>query len=137
MNLKVKELGLTNTHFENPQGLDGSSQFTTVRDLMTLTKYALERPLFAEIVKTKIYEAVNEEGTKKHKMANLNELLGSVDGVLGVKTGWTENAKENLVTYVDRDGKKIIIVLLGSNDRFGETKSLIDWVYNNYVWQEV
>ena len=55
--------------------------------------------------------------------------MGDVPGVLGVKTGWTENARENLVTYVDRGGRKVMIVVLGSSDRFGETKELIEWVY--------
>jgi len=63
--------------------------------------------------------------------------LGVVDGVLGVKTGWTENARENLVTYIERDNKKIMIALLGSQDRFGETKELIDWIFSNYSWKEV
>jgi len=56
---------------------------------------------------------------------------------LGIKTGWTENARENLVTYIGRDGHKVIIAVLGSEDRFGETKELIDWVFTNYQWQEV
>jgi D-alanyl-D-alanine carboxypeptidase (penicillin-binding protein 5/6) len=56
---------------------------------------------------------------------------------LGVKTGWTEEARENLVTYLERDGKKIMIVVLGSQDRFGETKELINWIFANYEWKEV
>ena len=64
-------------------------------------------------------------------------MLDEVPGVLGVKTGWTENARENLVTYVDRNNKKIIVVVLGSSDRFGETKELIGWIYKNYSWEEV
>jgi len=54
-----------------------------------------------------------------------------------VKTGWTENARENLVTYIERDGKRIMIVLLSSQDRFGETEELISWIFENYEWQEV
>src|SRR3990172_7899396 len=70
-------------------------------------------------------------------LTNINELLGKVDGVAGVKTGWTENARENLVTYIERDGRKIMIALLGSQDRFGETKELIEWIFGNYEWREV
>ena len=69
----------------------------------------------------------------EHKLQNLNKLLSSVQGVLGVKTGFTEGAKENLVTLVDR-GHKVLIVVLGSDDRFGESASLIDWVYKNFSW---
>ena len=54
--------------------------------------------------------------------------------VAGVKTGWTENAKENLITLTKRNGNEIIIVVLGSDDRFGETILLTDWTFNNYSW---
>jgi D-alanyl-D-alanine carboxypeptidase (penicillin-binding protein 5/6) len=77
------------------------------------------------------------DGKISHKLVNINELLGKVEGVLGVKTGWTENARENLVTYIARDDKDLIIVLLASQDRFGETKQLIEWIYDNYEWDKV
>ena len=54
--------------------------------------------------------------------------------MVGVKTGWTENARENLVTYVERDDRRIAMVLLGSQDRFGETKELIEWIFSEYDW---
>jgi len=79
----------------------------------------------------------SENGKIVHRLTNINELLGVVEGVLGVKTGWTENARENLVTYIERDNRKIMIALLGSQDRFGETKELIDWIFSNYSWSEV
>jgi D-alanyl-D-alanine carboxypeptidase len=60
-----------------------------------------------------------------------------VQGVLGIKTGWTENAKENLVSYIERDGRKVVIVLLRSDDRFTESKTLIDWIFENYEWRKV
>jgi D-alanyl-D-alanine carboxypeptidase (penicillin-binding protein 5/6) len=81
------------------------------------------------------YTVRSVDGKYVHKLENINELVGKVEGVLGVKTGWTENANENLVTYVERDGKKIMIALLGSEDRFGETERLIDWIYENYSWE--
>ena len=56
---------------------------------------------------------------------------------MGVKTGWTQNARENLVTYVERDGRKVMIALLGSQDRFGETQELIEWIFANYEWKKV
>jgi len=54
-----------------------------------------------------------------------------------VKTGWTENARENLVTVIERDGHKVMIAVLGSQDRFGETKELINWIFANYQWKEI
>ena len=60
-----------------------------------------------------------------------------MDGVKGIKTGWTENARENLVVYIERNNRKVITVVLGSSDRFGETKELIEWIFENYEWQSV
>ena len=72
-----------------------------------------------------------------HQLTNINQLLGRIVGVKGVKTGWTLNAGECLVTYVEKSGQKIIIVLLGSQDRFGETEGLIDWIFANFEWKTV
>jgi len=137
MNKKVKNLGLNNTHFGNPTGLDNGAQYSTTRDLIVVSKYAMKNPIFAEIVGTKEKTVKSIDGRISHKLVNVNRLLGEVPGVLGVKTGWTENARENLVTYVERDQRKIMTVVLGSSDRFGETKELIEWIYQNYIWTEV
>jgi len=135
MNRKAKELGLTRTSFVNPTGLDEAGQVSTARDLVYLTEVAMENPLFSSIVRTKEKTVSSVDGKIDHKLANINELLGEVDGVLGVKTGWTENARENLVTYVERDGHKVMIALMGSQDRFGETEELIEWMFRSYDWK--
>jgi len=137
MNAKAKELHLENTSFLNPTGLDGNGHVTTARDLIRVATLAMKNPEFARIVGTKQTVVKSENGKIVHKLTNINELLGVVEGVLGVKTGWTENARENLVTYIERDNRKIMIALLGSQDRFGETKELIDWIFSNYSWKEV
>jgi len=97
----------------------------------------MRNPEFAKIVGTKQIAIQDASGKSSYNLHNINELLGVVPGVLGVKTGWTENARENLVTYMERDGHKIMIAVLGSQDRFGETKELIDWIFASYSWQEV
>jgi len=137
MNTKAKELSMTNSQFQNPIGLDGPTQFSTARDLVRATEVAMRNKIFAKIVGTKNVTITDETGNIKYDIDNINQLLGNVTGVMGVKTGWTQNARENLVTYLERDDKKIIIALLGSQDRFGETKELIDWIFANYQWQEV
>ena len=96
----------------------------------------MKDPVISEMVQPESYMAKSVDGAYIHPLINLNELVGSVDGVLGVKTGWTEIARENLVTYIERNGRRIMIVLLGSQDRFGETKELINWIFENYTWQE-
>lgn len=137
MNRKALEMKMVNTRFANPSGLDNQYQKTTARDLSFLTLSVLSNETLMEIVGTKRITVTNVDGTIPHRLGNINELLGTVPGVLGVKTGWTENAGENLVTYIDRDNKKVIIVLLGSTDRFGETKTLIDWIYTHYYWTPI
>ncbi len=137
MNMKVGQLHLENTVFSNPSGLDGNGHHSTAKDLIRVAEVAMEKPLFREMVATEERRVTSIDGKIKHKLVNINELLGEVEGVLGVKTGWTESARENLVTYVERDGKRIMMVLLSSQDRFGETEELINWIFENYEWQEV
>jgi len=137
MNKKVAELSMTNSYFDNPVGLDGVRQTTTARDLLHASEVAMRNSEFVKIVGTKSIVITDVTGKSKYNLKNINELLGEVPGVLGVKTGWTENARENLVTFLDRDGHLIIIVVLGSQDRFGETRQLIDWIFQSYDWQEV
>jgi D-alanyl-D-alanine carboxypeptidase len=137
MNAKAKELSMTNTYFDNPVGLDGLYQRSTAKDLVRASEVAVRNPEFAKIVGTKQITVKDTSGKLSYNLRNINELLGTVPGVLGVKTGWTQNARENLVTYVERDGHKIMIAVLGSQDRFGETKELIDWIFANYTWEEV
>ena len=137
MNEKARQLSLENTKFYNPSGVDGNGHVTTARDLIRVSEVAMRIPEFAKIVGTKEITVASLDGKLKHRLTNINLLLGKVPGVLGVKTGWTENARENLVTYIERDGHKVMIALLGSQDRFGETKELIDWMFGNYKWEEV
>lgn len=137
MNLKAKEMNLEHTEFSNPVGLDGVGHLTTAKDLTRAAVYAMRNPDFAKFVSTKSKTVKSVDGRIVHRLTNINELLGSVDGVLGVKTGWTQNARENLVTYIDRNNTPLMITLLGSQDRFGETKELIDWLYSNYKWVKV
>lgn len=137
MNLKTKQLHLENTHFTNPSGLDGNGHVSTAKDLIRVSEVAMENEQFRQIVGTKEKEVTSIDGRIKHRLVNINELLGKVEGVLGVKTGWTEDARENLVTYIERGGRKIMIVLLASQDRFGETEELIEWIFDNYEWKNV
>jgi len=137
MNAKVRQLHLEHTTFKNPTGLDGNGHLTTAKDLIRVASVAMENPEFAQIVGTKEILVKSQDGKIAHRLTNINELLGKVEGVLGVKTGWTENARENLVTYIVRGNKRVMIALLGSQDRFGETKELIDWIFSNYTWEPV
>lgn len=135
MNQKVLELNLQNTHFENPAGFDSLDHYSSASDLSLITEEALKDSQLARIFATKETEIFSLDKNYHHSLLNLNKLLSQVAGVIGVKTGYTEGAKENLVTLVERDGHRVLIVVLGSDDRFGETSSLIDWVFSNFQWQ--
>lgn len=137
MNQKAQEFGMKHSYFVNPTGLDNNEHVSTARDMIRLSEIAMRNPIFAEVVKTKELTVKSIDGRIAHRLTNINQLLGSVPGVMGVKTGWTEGARENLVTYVVRDDKKVLIALLGSQDRFGETKQLIEWIFANYQWQNI
>lgn len=135
MNKKAIELNLKNSHFDNPAGFDSPNHYSSASDLAKITEEALKNANLARIFATKETNIVSIDKKYTHQLLNLNKLLSQVQGVLGVKTGTTEGAKENLVTLVERERHKVLLVVLGSNDRFGETTKLIDWTYSSFVWQ--
>lgn len=137
MNKKALDLNLTNTHFDNPAGFDSPDHYSSADDLAKITEEALKNYQLVRIFATKETSIVSLNKKYTHQLLNLNKLLSSVNGVLGVKTGTTEGAKESLVTLVERSGHKVLLVLLGSEDRFGETTKLIDWTYANFSWPEL
>lgn len=133
MNNKANELGLSSTHFVTPHGLDNPEHYTTAFELAKLTDYALENNIFASIVGTKNY-TITINGYSK-QLNNTNELLGVLNGVIGVKTGFTNNAGRCLVTETKRGNKDIITVVLGADtkkDRTRDSVKLIDYAYNNF-----
>jgi D-alanyl-D-alanine carboxypeptidase (penicillin-binding protein 5/6) len=135
MNEKVKELGLTNTHFVNPAGFDDPGQYTSASDLALIGAFAMSHPVFARIVGTEASEVFSADQSTQHSLVNINQLLGSLPGVRGIKTGYTEAAGENLVTDVVRDDHEIIAVVLGSKNRFEDTQALVNWAYSNFTWR--
>lgn len=133
MNKKAQELGLKNTHFETPHGLDSDEHYTTAYELALLTNYALNNPTFSKIVGTKNY-TITINGYSKD-LSNTNELLGNLDGVYGVKTGFTNGANRCLVTACRRGNLDIICVVLGADTKkFRSTDSikLINYIYQNF-----
>ena len=136
MNQLVTRLNLFNTHFVNPTGFDFTRQYTTAHDLAIITDFALQFPIFREIVSTteKSITAINNPASV-YKLINTNQLLQTVPDVYGVKTGWTTFAQGVLVTYVNRAQQPTIIVVMRSGQREADTQRLIDWVYTNYRWE--
>ena len=133
MNKKAQDLGLENTHFVTPHGLDEPEHYTTAYELALIADYALNNEKIAEVVKTKTY-TVTINGYSK-AINNTNELLGYLNGVNGVKTGFTNGTGRCLVTSVNRNGFNIITVVLGADTKRFRTKdsiSLIEYTYSNY-----
>lgn len=138
MNKKAKEIGLENTHFVTPHGLDDPEHYTTAYELAKLADYALKNDKFAKIVNTKNY-TVTINGYPK-AISNTNELLGYLDGVNGVKTGFTNNAGRCLVTSVNRNNFEIITVVLQADTkkfRTSDSIKIIEYVYNNYQYVNI
>jgi serine-type D-Ala-D-Ala carboxypeptidase (penicillin-binding protein 5/6) len=135
MNRKAKEIHLTNSTFTNPVGYDDPAHQMTAIDLSRLASVALNNKTIVKMVGIPAITISDVTHTYYHSLKNVNELLGKVPGVSGIKTGWTQNSGENLVTLVDRNGHRVILVVLKSADRFGETVKLIDWVFANYAWK--
>lgn len=134
MNKKAAELHLDDTTYKNPSGIEQYGHLTTAHDLALLAATAMQDPVLAEIVGTKFATVTDVTGTISHPLESTNELLGEIPGIKGLKTGWTENAGECLVTYIEQADHPVIIVVLGSRDRFGDTRALVDWVYQHHTW---
>lgn len=137
MNQKAQETGLKNTHFTNPAGLDEANHYSTASDLAHLALEALKNPVFARVVGTSGTTITDVSGEVTHYLQNTNELVLETAEVKGIKTGWTQNAGECLVSLIKKDQRKLIVVLLGSSDRFGETKEIISWVFDNFTWESL
>lgn len=136
MNQKARQLGLPNTRYRNVSGVESFGHYTSARDLAHLAAYALNNPIFKNFVGTPAKRVTSLDGNITHQLSTTNALLGKIPGLYGVKTGWTENAGECLVSAIERDGNNLIVVVLGSNDRFGDSQKLIEWAYGNFTWKD-
>ena len=126
MNAKAMELGLEDTHFENPHGLDGAAHYSTALDVARLMDYAMSRSDFSEIAGTR------NVTVKGLTYVNHNKLLWQCEGVIGGKTGYTMAVGRTLVTCCEREGRRLICVTLSAPDDWNDHRSLYDWAYGAY-----
>lgn len=134
MNRKAQLIGLKNTVFTNPTGLDDGLQKSSAEDLANLGLYAMQKSLIREISSLKT-ATINSETGIGRSVINTNQLLDSYLNISGLKTGTTDDAGQCLITIATNpEGREILTVMLNSKDRFQETKSLIDWVWQAYKW---
>ncbi|GIM45912.1 D-alanyl-D-alanine carboxypeptidase [Collibacillus ludicampi] len=137
MNEKAKELGMTNTHFTDASGLHNPDHYTTAHDLSIVARELVTK--YPQILKyTSIPKLVVRDG--KNIFENTNKLLGNYDGLDGLKTGFTDQAGYNLVSTAERNGFRVIGVILGAaNDdkRVSETRKLLDYAFNNFTEKQL
>ena len=131
MNAKAEELGMHNTSFANPNGLDHENHYSTAWDMAVLTAYALQNAAFARIVSTKSITI----GTRT--LTNHNKLLSQYEGCIGVKTGYTKAAGRTLVSAARRDGQTLVAVTLSDGNDWQDHASLLDYGFAAYPDTEV
>ena len=131
MNEKAAELGLEDTSFANPHGLDAEGHYSTARDMAVLAAYAMENDVFARIVSTRSAVVHGAE------ISNHNRLLSEYPGCIGVKTGYTMAAGRTLVSCAERDGTRFICVTLSDRDDWADHAALYDWAFENFEYRRV
>jgi len=137
MNELCVSAGTKNTHFANPHGLDEQNHYTTAYDLALVTAYALNNPIFAEIVSTKHHTIPATNISDARYLTNKNRLLNSLDGCIGVKTGFTSRAGRCLVSAIKRNGITLVCVVLNCGPMFEESVALLNRAYNEYDFSPI
>ncbi|WP_232463385.1 D-alanyl-D-alanine carboxypeptidase family protein [Tumebacillus avium] len=137
MNKKVEELGLKQTHFANPHGLDAEGHYSSAHDMAVLTAYALRNPVFAEIVKTKVKSIPMPGEAWDRKMYNKNKMLNRYDGADGVKTGYTKAAGRCLASSATKDGRQIAVLTLDASSDWNDHANLLNYGFEKYKFMPV
>lgn len=137
MNEKATWLGLEQSHFMNPHGLDHREHYSSANDLAKLTAYALRNPVFQEIVKTRAKKVPNPHDPWDYSWTNKNKMLSMYEGADGVKTGYTKQALRCLVSSATRGGQQIAVVTINDGDDWADHRKLLDWAFEHYPTAEL
>jgi len=137
MNMKARQLGMYDTHFGDPAGLDDGATYSTAQDLVQLLAAVRKSTELTRILAEKSVDVASIDRRYNHHVITTNQLLGKIPGIIIGKTGNTAGAlgTMTLVVKVGDGSNELIVVVLGSNDRFGETAKLVDWAQQAYKWQ--
>jgi len=136
MNQLAEELGLGDTHFVNFDGEDDLAHYSTAWDLAQLSRSALKDNIFIQAVGIREMVVWDIKGEIGHHLETTNELLGFVPEIKGIKTGWTPIAGECFVGLIQLENQRLISVVLNSDDRFGDTKTLVNWAKQSISWRD-
>ncbi|MBV7332686.1 D-alanyl-D-alanine carboxypeptidase [Chloroflexi bacterium TSY] len=130
MNQRAEELNLQQTHFVNPHGFDAPNQMTSANDMLRLTLELLKSKKFREIV------ATSEAIVAGHSLRNTNQLLRTFVGADGIKTGTTPAAGQSLIASITRKNHQVLLIILGSRNRYADARTLYTAYEANYVWAD-
>jgi len=137
MNEKAKQLKMNNTHFKNPAGFDSSDQYATPTDLALASRALLKNKELSKIVSTKSITVNDIDFKYFHPLYNVNKLLGEIPGLGGLKTGYTEDAGENLISFYKHNNYQYLIVVLKSRDRFLDTTNILKWINDSIEYYSI
>ncbi len=136
MNAKAVTIGLSQTRYTNPVGFDGVGHETTAADIALVSKEVLNNEFLRSLVATRSQTIYSTDRLNSHFLYSTNQLLGT-DGVTGIKTGSTSLAGETLSLLVELDGHEVLIVLMGSRDRFADARAMMQWLKVERSWHTV
>ncbi len=131
MNIRAQELGLCDTHFDTPSGLDGPTHYTTAYELALLSSYAMQNEEFSRAASSESAALFYGNPPYRRSLSNHNRLLKSYSDVIGVKTGYTKKAGRCLVSAAKKDGKYVITVTLNDKNDWADHRALIDFAFSN------
>ncbi|ANY68818.1 peptidase M15 [Paenibacillus sp. BIHB 4019] len=137
MNEKAAFLGMNNSQFKNPHGLDEEGHYSSANDLAKLAAYALRNPVFAKIVSTPVKQVPNPHEQWQYKWVNKNKMLQMYEGADGVKTGYTKQALRCLVSSATRDGQQLAAVTLSDGDDWADHRHMLDWGFEHYPLAQI
>jgi len=133
MNEEAARLGLEETRFANPHGLDAAGHYSSARDLLTIARAGMAIPMFAELVGSRSFELPPAPEGAKRVARSTNELVATYDGAFGVKTGYTDRAGLVLIAGADRAGRRVYAVVMGSEDHFADAARLMNYAFDEFA----
>ena len=134
MNERAAELGMTNTHFVNPHGLDANGHYSSARDMLTVGRAAMAMPEFVDIARSRVMVFPDTPDGTQRSATNTNRILNSYRGVIGIKTGETPNAGLTYVGAAERDGRRLFAVVfrsVGTRAHFADAIALYEWAFHD------
>jgi serine-type D-Ala-D-Ala carboxypeptidase (penicillin-binding protein 5/6) len=130
MNERAAQLGLANTRFENPCGFDAPGHYSSARDVAAMSRLAMQHPEFASIVARASDKVSSIDGRRSWPLKNRNALVGTYAPAIGIKTGYTGKAGKCLVAAAQKDGRRVLVVMLNAKSRWWDTIGLIERAFD-------